>query len=75
MQANSSYFCLPMGYTPVEIKHNQVVIKKENRGNNNSKPFTSNYTAVTKALKPGFSAAKNFVQKRNHSKDVDAGNT
>ncbi len=31
-QANSSYFCLSTGCTPVEIERNQVVVKKEKRG-------------------------------------------
>ncbi len=62
-QVNSSYFCLPTGRTPTEIERNQVVVKKENRGEEGSKQFTSNYTAATEALKPGFGAAKHFVQR------------
>ncbi len=34
-----------------------------------------NNTAATKALEPGFGAAKHFVQRNNDDKDVDAGNT
>ncbi len=30
-QADSSYFCLPMGNTPTDIDRNQAVIMKENR--------------------------------------------
>ncbi len=39
-QANSGYFCLSMGRTPAEIEHNQVVVKKEKRGEEGSKQFT-----------------------------------
>ena len=74
-QANSSYFCLPTGRTPAEIERNQVVVKKENRGEEGSKQFTSNYTAATEALKPGFGAAKHFVQRSKDGKEADAGNT
>ncbi len=49
-----------LGHTPVEIEHNQAVVKKE-RGEEGSKMFTSNYTAATEALKPGFGATKHFV--------------
>ncbi len=42
VQDNSNYFCLPMGCTPAEIKHNQVVIKKDIRGEEGSKQFISN---------------------------------
>ncbi len=45
-QANSSYFCLPTGHTPMGIERNQVVVKKENRGEEGSKQFTLNYTAA-----------------------------
>ncbi len=31
-QANSNYFCLPMGHTSAVIKSNQVVVKRENKG-------------------------------------------
>ncbi len=62
VQANSGYFCLPLGHAPTEIKHNQVVVKKENRGDEGSKQFTLNYTAATEALKPEFGAAKFCVQ-------------
>ncbi len=54
--ANSGYFCLPAGHTPLEIKYNQVVVKKESRVEEGSKQFTSNYTTVTEALNPGFGA-------------------
>ncbi len=49
MQANSNYFCLPMGHTPLEIKCNEVVVKKENKGDERSKQFISNYTAAMEA--------------------------
>ncbi len=74
-QANSSYFCLPTGRTPAEIERNQVVVKKEKRGEEGSKQFTSNYTAATEALKPGFGAAKHFVQRSKDGEEADAGNT
>ncbi len=64
-----------MGFTPAEIEHNQVVVKKENRGEEGSKQFTSNYAAATKALKPGFGAAKHFVQRSKDGEEGDAGNT
>ncbi len=63
--ANSGYFCLPAGLTPVEIKCNQVVVKKENRVEEGSKQFTSNYTTATEALKPGFSAAISILFKES----------
>ncbi len=59
----------------MEIERNQVVVKKENRGEECSKQFTSNYIAATEALKPGFGAAKHFVQRSNDGKEADAGNT
>ncbi len=62
-QTNSSYFCLSTGHTPAEIERNQVFVKKENRGEEGSNQFTSNYTSATEALKPGFGAAKHFVQR------------
>ncbi len=74
-QANNSYFCLPTGRTPAEIKCKQVVVKKENSGDEGSKQFTSNYTVVTEALKPGFGAAKRFVDRSKDGKDNGAGNT
>ncbi len=74
-QANNSYFCLSTGCTPTEIKRNQVVAKKENRGEEGSKKFTLNYTAVSEALKPGFGTAKHFVQRSKNGKEADAGNT
>ncbi len=74
-QANSSYFCLSTCRAPTEIEHNQVVVKKENRGEEGSKQFTSNYTTVTEELKPGFDAAKHFLQRSKDGKEVDAGNT
>ncbi len=72
-KANSSYFCLPMGGTTAEIECNQVVVKKENSGEEGSKQFTSNYTAITEALKPGFGAAKHFVQRSKDGNEADAG--
>ncbi len=60
-QANSCYFCLPMGCNPAEIKCNHLVVNKEKRGEEGSKQFTSNYNAVTEALKPEFGAAKHCV--------------
>ncbi len=57
-QANSTHFCLSMGCTPAEIELNQVVVKKEKRGEEGSKQLTSNYTVATEALKAGFGAAK-----------------
>ncbi len=60
-QANSSYFCLSTGHIPTEIEHNQVVVMNENRGEEGSKQFTSNYTAATEALKPGFGAARVYL--------------
>ncbi len=74
-QANSSYFCLSRGHTPTEIERNQVFVKKEKRGEEGSKQFTSNYTAATEALKHGFGAAKHFVQRSKYGKEADAGNT
>ncbi len=69
-KANSSYFCLSTGYTPAEIERNQVVAKKGNRGEEGSKQFTSNYTAATEVLKPGFGAAKHFVQRSKEAKEA-----
>ncbi len=63
-----------MGCTP-EIKHNQVVIHKENGGDEGSKQFSSNYITNTLTLKPGFGAAKNFIPIRKDGKEADAGNT
>ncbi len=48
-KANSNYFCLSTGRTPAEIERNQVVVKKEQRGKEGSKQFTSYYTAATEA--------------------------
>ncbi len=45
-----------------------MVVKKENRGEEGSKQFTSNYTAATEALKRGFGAAKHFVQRKKMSR-------
>ncbi len=59
----------------MEIKHNQVVVKKENRGDEGSKQFTLDYTDATKSLKPGFGTAKHFVQRSKDGKDADASNT
>ncbi len=61
------------GRTPAKIQHNQVVVKKQNIGDEGSKQFTSNYTADTKALKPGSGSAKHFVQMSKDGEDVDAG--
>ncbi len=47
----------------MEIKHTQVVVKKENRRDEDSKQVTSNYTAATEVLKSGFGIAKHFVQR------------
>ncbi len=65
-KANSRYFCLSMRCTPQEIEHNEVVVKKEKRGEEGSKQFTLNNTAATKALKPGFGAAKHFVKRSKY---------
>ncbi len=65
----------PMGHTPVEIKHNHVVVMKENSGYGGYKQFTSNCTVSTEALKPGFSATRCFVQKSKEGKEADADNT
>ncbi len=45
--SNSSCFCLPMVGIPTEMKHDQVVVKKQNREEEGSKQLTSNYTAPT----------------------------
>ncbi len=74
-QANSGYFCLPMGRTPAAIEHNQVVVKKEKRGEEGSKQFTLNYTAAAEELKPGFGAAKHFIQRNKDGNEADDGNT
>ncbi len=74
-QANSSYFCLSTGCTPAEIERNQVVVKKAKRGEEGSKQIILNNTAATEALKPGFGAAKHFVQRSKDGKVADAGNT
>ncbi len=71
-QANSSYFCLSTSCTPTNIEHNQVVVKKEKRGEEGSKQVTLNYTAGTEALKPGFGATKHFVQRSKDGKEADA---
>ncbi len=47
----------------MEIKHNQVVVKKENRGQKGSKQIISNYTVSIKALKTGFGAAISILFK------------
>ncbi len=72
---NSSYFCLPMGHTPMELEFNQVVVKKQKRGEKGSKQFTSNYTAAAESLKPEVGAAKHFVQRSKDGKEADSGNT
>ncbi len=46
------------GCTHTEIEHTQVVVKKKNRRGEGSKQFTSNYTAATEVLKPGFGVVK-----------------
>ncbi len=51
-----------------------MVVKKENRGEQCSKQFTSNY-AATEALKPGFGATKHFVQRSKDGEEGDADNT
>ncbi len=56
-QPNSGYCYLPTCCTLAEIEHSRVVVKKENIGEEGLKQFTSNYTTVTEALKPGFGAA------------------
>ncbi len=61
VQAQSSLFCLSTGHSPAEIKHNQVVVKKENTGEEGSKQSKSNYTVATETLKPGFGKVKHFV--------------
>ncbi len=52
-----------------------MVVKKEERGEEGSKQFTSNHTAATEALKPGFGAAKHFVQRSKDGEETNAGNT
>ncbi len=74
VQANNTYSCLPMGRTPAEIQHDQVVIKQDNGGEEGSKKFTLSYTSAT-ALKPGFCAAKGFVQRNMNGEDNDADST
>ncbi len=59
----------------MEIKWNQVVTKKDNRGDQSSKQFTLNYTAATEVLQLGFDASKHFVQRIKDGKEADAGNT
>ncbi len=73
MQANNSYCCLPNGHIAIEIKHNQVVVKKQNKGDEGSKQFTSNFPSATEALQPGFGAAKHFIQSSRDGKE-DVGN-
>ncbi len=68
-------FLWAMGHTPTEIECNQVVVKEEKRGEEGSKQFSSNYTPATEELKPGFGAAKHFVQRSKECKEGDAGNT
>ncbi len=63
-----------MGYSHVEIKHNQVVVKKENRREEVLKQFTSNYFDTNESLKSGFGAAKSFVQRSKDEKEGDTGN-
>ncbi len=74
-KSNSNHFCLPTGHTPAEIERNQVVVKKEERGEEGSKQFTLNNTAATEALKPGFGTAKHFLQRSKDGKEAVAGNT
>ncbi len=62
-KANRGYFYHPTVHTPVEIECNQVVVKKEKQGEEDSKLFTLNYTASTEVLKPEIGAAKHFVQR------------
>ncbi len=68
VQASSNFFA-------IEINHNQVDFKKENRGKEGSKPFTSNCTDSNEALKNGFGTAKLFVQRNKYDKDIDISNT
>ncbi len=71
VQANSSYFC----QTLPEIKCNQVDFKKENKGVEDSKQFTSKYTAAMEALKPRFGAEDHFFPRSKDNEDFNAGNT
>ncbi len=64
-----------MGHNPMEIKHNQMVVKKENKGDEGSNEFNSNYTAATEALKPAFGGAKLLVLRTNDGNEAGAGNT
>ncbi len=52
-----------------------MIVKKENKGEEGSNQFVSNYSPATEALKPGFGAAKNFVPRSKNGKETDAGNT
>ncbi len=56
----------------MEIEYNQVVVKKEKRGEEGSTQATSKY--ATEALKPGF-GAEHFVQRSKDGEEADAGNT
>ncbi len=65
-QANSNYFSLPTGSTLEEIKHNPVIVKRENRGDECSKQFPQT---------TGFDVSKHFVQRSKDGEDVDAVNS
>ncbi len=52
-----------------------MVVKKENRGDEGSKQFTSNCTADTEVLKFAFGTAKHFVQRSKDDKEADASDT
>ncbi len=73
-KGKSSYYCLPTGHTLTEIKCNQMVVKRENGGNEGSMQFTLNYTVVTEALKPRFGSAKYFVHRSKDGKEAVNGN-
>ncbi len=66
LHSNGLYSC---------IKCNQVGVKKEKRGYEGSKQFTSNYTAAIEALKFGIGSAKHFVQSSKDGEEANAGNT
>ncbi len=52
-----------------------MIVKKQKRGEEGSKQFTSNYTVATEVLKPGYGEAKHFVQKSKDGKVADVDNT
>ncbi len=59
----------------MDIKHNYLVAKRENRGEEGSKQVTLNYIAATEASKSGFGAAKHLVLRNKDGKNFSAGNT